>query len=161
MRYALIRSMDVSNGDKGLMSSIFFQGCNFRCKGCWNSCTWDFNGGKEFTKEVENKVIELVNNEHIVGLSILGGEPFHQPPKEILSFIKNVKLQTNKYIYLWTGYDFEEIPNEYQECLTYIDTIICGRFIEELKDYTLKLRGSSNQKIYRKENDIWGEKEKK
>ena len=158
MRYALIRSMDVSNGDKGLMCSIFFQGCNFRCKGCWNSCTWDFNGGKEFTKEVENKVIELVNNEHIVGLSILGGEPFHQPPKEILSFIKNVKLQTNKCIYLWTGYDFEEIPNEYKECLNYIDTIICGRFVEKLKDYTLKLRGSSNQEIYIKENDKWKKK---
>ena len=154
MRYASIRNMDITNGD-GIRVSIFFQGCNFRCKGCWIENTCDFNGGKEFTKQVEDKFIELANKDNIVGISVLGGEPFHQPPTEILSFLKNVKQQTNKPIYLWTGYDFENIPNQYKECLQYINIIICGRFIEELKDYTLKWCGSRNQVVYRKEGNIW------
>lgn len=154
MRYASIRSMDITNGD-GIRVSIFFQGCKFRCKGCWNESTWDFNGGKEFTKEIENKFIELAKQEHIKGVSILGGEPFNQPPKEILSLLKNIKIKVGKPVYLWTGYEFDSIPKEYIECLDYLDMIITGQFVEELKDYKLKYRGSSNQVIFRKEDMIW------
>ena len=154
MRYASIRSMDITNGD-GIRVSIFFQGCRFRCKGCWNESTWNFNAGKEFTKEVENKFIELAKQEHITGISILGGEPFNQPSKEILSLLKNIKMQVGKPIYLWTGYDFETIPNEYIECLVHLDMLVTGRFVEELRDLKLIYRGSSNQKVYIKENGVF------
>ncbi len=154
MRYASIRSMDITNGD-GIRVSIFLQGCKFRCKGCWNESTWDFNGGKELTKDVENKFIELAKQSYITGVSILGGEPFNQPPKEILSLLKNIKIKVNKPIYLWTGYEFESIPIEYIECLDYLDMLVTGRFIEELKDLKLLYRGSSNQIILRKEGMTW------
>ena len=146
--------MDITNGD-GIRVSIFLQGCKFRCKGCWNESTWDFNGGKELTKDVENKFIELAKQSYITGVSILGGEPFNQPPKEILSLLKNIKIKVNKPIYLWTGYEFESIPIEYIECLDYLDMLVTGRFIEELKDLKLLYRGSSNQIILRKEGMTW------
>ena len=76
MRYNKIRKMDISNGP-GVRISIFFQGCHFHCPGCFNPETWDFDGGKEFTDEVINHVIEIGANEVISGLSILGGEPLN------------------------------------------------------------------------------------
>lgn len=151
MRYASIRSMDITNGD-GVRVSIFFQGCSFRCKGCWNESTWNFNKGKEFTEQIQDKFIDMAKQDHILGISILGGEPFNQPPEEMLSFLKNLKAKTNKSIYLWTGYEFKSIPNRYIECLDYIDMIVTGRFIEELRDLKLLYRGSSNQTIYKKVN---------
>ena len=80
MRYNKIRKMDISNGP-GVRVSVFFQGCHFHCKGCFNSDTWDFDGGKEFNDEVINHIIDLCNNDVISGLSILGGEPLN--PKNI------------------------------------------------------------------------------
>lgn len=154
MRYASIRKMDVSNGD-GVRVSIFLQGCNHRCYNCWNKSTWDFNGGKELTNDKINKIIEIANKDYIKGISILGGEPFQQNNNELLSFLKLLKLKVNKPIYLWTGYTFDNIPKEYQECLNYIDLIVDGKFIDELKDYNLNMRGSSNQNIYHKVNNVW------
>ena len=80
MRYNKIRKMDISNGP-GVRVSIFMQGCHFHCKDCFNQEAWDFNGGKEYTDETINRVLELCEKEYIVGLSILGGEPMH--PKNI------------------------------------------------------------------------------
>ena len=154
MRYASIRKSDISNGD-GIRVSIFFQGCRHHCKGCWNGTTWDFNGGKELTKPIIDKFIELANNQHIKGISILGGEPFQQNPNELLSFLKLLKEKVNKPIYLWTGYTFNTIPQEYKECLDYLDLIVDGRFVEKLKDYRLVMRGSSNQIIRKKEHGEW------
>ena len=154
MRYASIRKMDTSNGN-GVHTSIFVQGCYHRCKGCWNESTWDFNGGKELTEELLNKFIECSNADYITGISVLGGEPFMQEPSEILELLKTLKNRVGKPIWLWTGYEFDSIPNEYKECLDYIDVLIDGKYIEELRDLNLKFMGSSNQ-VYRvKENGVW------
>ena len=76
MRYNLIRKMDISNGP-GVRVSIFMQGCQFHCKNCFNPETWDFEGGKEFTDDTINKVLDLCDKNEIKGLSILGGEPMN------------------------------------------------------------------------------------
>lgn len=145
MRYAKIRKMDITNGP-GIGVSIFFQGCRFHCQGCFNKETWDFSGGSLLTADIINSFISIANNEHIKRISILGGEPLAQPCDEFLDFIKRLKRETNKPIYLWTGYEFNEIPEQYRKILYYIDFIITGRFIEELKDYN-PMYGSSNQKV--------------
>ena len=80
MRYNKIRKMDISNGP-GVRVSVFMQGCTFNCKNCFNPETHDFKGGKEFTDETIDKIIELCSKDYVVGLSILGGEPMH--PKNI------------------------------------------------------------------------------
>ena len=74
MRYNKIRKMDIADGP-GVRVSIFFQGCAFHCKNCFNQETWDFDGGKEFDDSVIDEVINLCKMDHIKGLSILGGEP--------------------------------------------------------------------------------------
>ena len=74
MRYASIRELDISNGE-GVGVALFVQGCHFHCYNCFNPDTWDFNGGKEWTQDTEDKLIELANKPYIKRLSILGGEP--------------------------------------------------------------------------------------
>ena len=147
MRYNKIRKMDISNGP-GVRVSIFFQGCAFHCKNCFNPDTWDFNGGKEFGEEQINEIIELASADHITGLSILGGEPMH--PKNIEATTKLAKrfkeVYPNKTIWSWSGFLFDEYIKD-KEVVNYIDVIVDGQFVDELRNPNLKWRGSSNQRV--------------
>ena len=146
MRYNKIRKMDISNGP-GIRVSIFMHGCSFHCKDCFNSETWDFKAGKEFNDEVINKVLDLASLPHIVGLSILGGEPMHPNNREgTIKLAKAFKKRyPNKDIWVWSGYLFDELKDI--EGLSYIDTLVDGRFVLEKANPTLKFRGSSNQRV--------------
>lgn len=146
IRYALIRDMDISNGE-GISVSLFVQGCNFHCPGCFNKETWDFASGKEWNAAIENSFIELGKRDYITHISVLGGEPLQQDD-DLLNLLKRIKREVGKPVFLWTGYEFENIPKEKLVLLNYTDKITDGKFIEELKDLNLKFKGSSNQKIY-------------
>lgn len=147
MRYNKIRKMDVSNGE-GIRVSIFMQGCVFNCKGCFNPETHDFNGGKEFTDETINRIIELCSKDYIVGLSILGGEPLH--PNNIDGTTKLAKIfkenYPNKNIWVWSGFLFERDLKD-KEILNYIDVLIDGQYNCDLYNPKLKWKGSSNQRV--------------
>ena len=91
MRYAQIRSMDISNGE-GVGVSLFVQGCDRHCFNCFNSETWNFNGGKEWTEETKNKFMELIDRPYIKRISILGGEPLAEQNLDgVLSLIKEIR----------------------------------------------------------------------
>ena len=147
MRYNKIRKMDISDGP-GVRVSIFMQGCTFNCKNCFNKETHDFNGGKEFTDETITRVLELCDNENIVGLSILGGEPMH--PSNIEGTTKLAKAFKdrfpNKSLWVWTGFTFDNYLKN-KEVSQYIDVLIDGQYVDELHDPTLKWKGSSNQRV--------------
>ena len=147
MRYNKIRKMDISDGP-GIRVSIFMQGCAFHCKNCFNPETHDFNGGKEFTEDTIDKVLELCENENIEGLSILGGEPMH--PTNIDGTTRLAKAfkkeYPNKTIWVWSGFLFDrDLKNE--EVLNYIDVLVDGQYVDELHNPTLKWKGSSNQRV--------------
>ena len=146
MKYSLIRKMDLSNGP-GVSESIFMQGCQFHCKNCFNKETWDFNGGKEFTEETINKVLELSEKDEVKGLSILGGEPMH--PVNIEGTTKLAKAFKEKFpekdIWAWSGFRYEDLKDK--EVLKYIDVLVDGTYKDELHDPTLKWKGSSNQRV--------------
>lgn len=148
MRYAQIRDSDISNG-VGIACSIFFQGCTNRCKNCFNKQTWDFEGGKFLSEDDIKDFISLCKQPFIDCISILGGEPFDQPKEELYNFVKRLREEVNKDIYIWSGYTYEELQKSEYNKLTLgeCDYLIDGRYVEELKDYTLKLRGSSNQRV--------------
>ena len=93
MRYNTIKQLDIANGP-GCRVSLFVQGCSFNCPGCFNTVAKDFDGGKEFTKQTEDLIMELCKPDHISGLSILGGEPMHpRNCDEVLQFAKKFKDQ--------------------------------------------------------------------
>lgn len=150
MRYNLIRKMDIADGP-GVRVSIFLQGCEFHCYNCFNPETWDFDGGEEFTDEVIERLMELCSEEYIQGLSILGGEPMH--PKNIAATTAIAKtfksLYPDKNIWVWSGFTFEALQKrkDAQEVLNYIDTLVDGQYKDELHDFRLEWRGSSNQRV--------------
>ena len=147
MRYNKIRKMDISNGP-GVRVSIFMQGCTFNCKQCFNPETHNFEGGKEFNEETIDRVIELCQNENVSGLSILGGEPLH--PKNIEGTTKLVKTfkekLPDKNVWIWSVFSFDgELKDK--EVLKYTDVLVDGRYVDELRNPTLKWRGSENQRV--------------
>lgn len=143
IHYASIRNLDISNGE-GVGVALFVQGCPFNphCYNCFNPDTWDFNGGKEWTTEVKEKFLELIDRPYIKRVSILGGEPLADenlddvldlvteinkrynfqkvdsanPCKMGVSEDKNadeIRLSfPNKSIWLYSGYRWSEIFND-------------------------------------------------
>lgn len=158
MRYSLIREMDVSNG-WGVGISLFVQGCHFHCKGCFNQDTWDFNGGKEWTPEIEKKFFELANKEYIKRISFLGGEPLAKENVEtVLWLIETLKSNyPDKKIWLYTGHTWEQIMNSQekvdlirQSVLNLVDVVVDGQFQlsnQDINNKTILWAGSTNQRV--------------
>lgn len=148
MRYNAIYKFDISNGP-GIRISIFTQGCNIRCEGCFNSQLWDINNGIEWTEETFKYVCKLLNKPYISGITWLGGEPTIYA-KEITDINTRIKkLFPNKTIWLYTGHDLDTIlkNEEYRELVWTTDVLVEGPFIQGLMSRLLKWRGSSNQNI--------------
>lgn len=167
MRYARIRKMDVSNGE-GVGISLFVQGCHFHCKGCFNQETWDFNGGKEWTPEIEEQFIQLANKPYIKRISILGGEPLaDENVRDVYYLITQLKSRyPEKKIWLYTGYEWEKIVEEshairvengdylsnlYRYCaIVFADIVVDGKFQlnkQDLYNDNIVFAGSTNQRV--------------
>lgn len=157
MYFGNIKKNDIANGE-GVRVSLFVSGCRNRCKNCFNPETWNFCYGNPFTKEVEDDIIDSLKPSWINGLTILGGEPFEvENQRDLVNFIKRVRKEVpDKTIWMYSGYLFDsEIhnPNGKVHCevsdeiLANIDILVDGKFVEELKNLSLKFRGSSNQRI--------------
>lgn len=155
MRWAQMRALDISNGT-GVGISLFVQGCPFHCFNCFNPETWEFEKGNEWTKETQNDFLKLAERSYIDRISFLGGEPLaEQNIEDLLILIRLIKDRyPNKKIWLYSGFTFEKIFNSTEEnflirqqILSYVDVLVDGQYIDELKDYSLRFRGSSNQRI--------------
>ena len=148
MNYAQIRDMDIVNGE-GIAVSLFVQGCFHHCEGCFNQSTWDFTGGKRWTKEVEDEFVELCKRDYVSCVSLLGGEVFDQHMPTIVNLLKRLKKEVGKPIWVWTGYLItDDAVNRYAEALRYIDYLVDGEFDINKTNTRLRLRGSSNQRIW-------------
>ena len=146
LRWSAIRKQDIANGP-GTRVSIWVQGCPFHCKGCFNPETWNPDAGHVLGPKVLKQFLDFGNNNYIFGYSILGGEPLLNC-KDMLQLVMAIKEKyPNKTIWMWTGFKYEDLTNEQKEILKYIDVLVDGQFIDELKNPNLKFRGSSNQRI--------------
>lgn len=164
MRYAQIRSMDLSDGE-GVGIALFVQGCHFHCPSCFNQDTWDFNGGKEWTEKTKETFLKLADKSYIKRVSFLGGECLANENLEgVYDVIKDVKeLFPDKKIWMYTGYTWESIFNPIvtdnldlerdrlielrQEVVKMTDILIDGQYIHEQRGMNLKFRGSKNQRV--------------
>ena len=168
MNYASIRTCDIANGE-GVRVTLFVSGCTHHCKGCFNPDQWDFDYGELFDRKVEDEILAALEPSYIAGLSILGGEPMEPSNQRVLvPFLRRFedmrrKTGDKKTLWVYTGCVLEKdlLPTEQSdspsrwrtevtdEFLSYIDVLVDGPFIEELKDISLQFRGSSNQRILR------------
>lgn len=151
MRYAGLLKNDIVDGDDGICVSLWMQGCPHHCKGCHNPETWDFEGGKEIEiNDLVKQIISSISENGIIrNFSILGGEPLAPQNIENTYYILNEvkKAYPEIKVYLWTGYTYEKIKKEAKKIFKLVDVLIDGPYIESLRDLTLKLRGSSNQRV--------------
>jgi anaerobic ribonucleoside-triphosphate reductase activating protein len=131
----------------GLRYTIFVQGCPHHCKGCHNPQTHSFDGGKEVS--ISDLFETITSNTLLDGVTFSGGEPFAQA-KPLVELADLIKQNTNLNIVTYTGYTFEEIITsnnpDWIALLNSTDILIDGKFIEDLKSYELRFRGSSNQR---------------
>lgn len=154
MKYHNITTDDMKNGD-GLRTVLWVSGCEHHCKGCHNPITWDPDDGLPFTEETMIELLNDLNKDYISGLTLSGGDPLYKFNLiEILNIVKTVKNTfPNKTIWMYTGYviSFDENSlNENSiitEILKYIDVLVDGPFIEELKDSNYHWAGSTNQRV--------------
>lgn len=139
---------------EGLRYSIYFAGCTHACKGCHNKESWCPDNGTLITEEYLDKIINEINSNPLLdGITLSGGDPLYNP-EEMLEVVKYLKEKTKINIWLYTGYTIEELrkDNKRMAVLEYIDTLVDGKFVQELYDPLLKFRGSSNQRIIRKKD---------
>lgn len=146
MNYCGLTKCNIADGE-GLRVVLWVSGCSHHCKGCQNSETWDPKYGKLFDEDVKEEIFKELSNDYIDGLTLSGGDPLYiNNRQELTELCKQVKNKfPNKTIWCWTGYLYEEIKD--LEILNYIDVLIDGPYIQELRDITLDWRGSSNQRV--------------
>lgn len=149
MNYSQIRKFDVTNGPN-VRTTLFVSGCTNNCEGCFNSDLKDFNSGHKWTKEIEDDFIKYAQNPNVYGVSILGGEPLEQTrDSDLVNLLKRIKEETNKEIWLWSGFVYEDIINDpkKKEIIDLVDVLVDGRFVLDKRNISLKYRGSENQRV--------------
>lgn len=149
MNYHDIKKCDLNNGD-GVRVSLFVSGCDHHCPGCFNAQTWNPKSGIPFDAEAKAELFAALDDPYVSGVTWLGGDPLAPYNyNEILELSKEVREKfPDKTIWCYTGYSFDEIQFLRPQILDHIDVLVDGLFIEDLKDNSLRYRGSSNQKIY-------------
>jgi len=146
MRYHNITKTDMLNGD-GLRVVLWFAGCSHHCRNCQNPITWDPEGGLHFDEDARHEIFEELDKEYISGITFSGGDPLYTVTIDgLLELVKEIRAKyPEKTVWLYTGYLWEEICS--LELMHYVDVVVDGKFVEELKDNNLPWRGSSNQKV--------------
>lgn len=128
----------------GLRTSIYFAGCGHHCKGCHNPQSWNMDGGYEVDIDY---LLDLVKDDEFANVTFSGGDPLYQY-KAVTELARRIKTETDKTIWCYTGFTYEEILDNIHlsQILPYIDVLVDGPFIEELKTSDIPFVGSSNQK---------------
>ena len=160
MNYGEIKKYDIADGP-GVRVSLFVSGCRHHCNGCFNEETWAFDFGRSYTKETEEEILKALDHNYIAGFTLLGGEPFEPENQPVLvELLRTIKARyPEKNIWSYTGFVYEKDlvkggrahTEVTDEMLSYIDTLVDGPFIEDLKDITLQFRGSRNQRLLGRE----------
>ena len=127
----------------GFRNTVYCAKCNIHCTGCQNPQSHDIKNGKPITiSELAELLLENGND-----ITFSGGECSLQAK----AFIKLAKIfkNNNRNIWLYSGYKFEQLISNHvsKDLLAYIDVLVDGAFVEELKNIDLLFRGSSNQRI--------------
>lgn len=156
MYYGNIKEYDVANGE-GIRVTLFVSGCTNHCEGCFQPATWDFHFGREYTPETEEWILTALDKPYVDGLTLLGGEPFEIENQRVLAGLcRRVKERfPEKTIWAFTGflYDRDLAPGgrRYTDVtegfLSYLDVLVDGPFVLELRNLALSFRGSENQRV--------------
>ena len=146
MRYHNITKDDMRNGD-GLRVVLWVAGCSHRCEECQNPVTWDPMGGLLFGEKDKEELFEELGKSYISGITFSGGDPlFESNENDVLALAKEIREKfPGKTIWLYTGYLWEYVKN--REIAQYLDVLVDGPYIRQMRDTQLHWRGSANQRV--------------
>lgn len=140
----------------GVSCVLFVSGCKHYCAGCHSPQTHDFNYGKDF----DDKMIEYINSEidkrpFLNCLVLSGGDPMYSA-KELIEILPKIHVP-KETIWCYSGFTIEEIManEDMRNLLNKCNYLIDGEFEIDKRDITLKFRGSSNQRLWKKEGEKW------
>lgn len=144
MKIISIVDNDPINSLTGFTTTIYFSGCEHKCKGCFSKTTWNWNNGSNYSLEELQNIILLSKCKNV---SILGGDigfPLNREKgKQLIDWIKS---NTDKKLYVWTGYTKEEFEKWFD--ISKIDYLITDKFEIDKRNLMILLRGSTNQRIF-------------
>lgn len=148
MNYHDIKIDDMNNGD-GLRVTLFVSGCSHCCEGCHNPETWAFESGIPFDENAKQIIYSQLNKDYISGVTLSGGDPFNiNNINEVTKLIHKIKSDfPNKTVWVYTGYQYGYIYEEYHHALVNIDVLVDGKFMQDLADVKYHWAGSTNQKV--------------
>lgn len=176
MNYHNLTYPDMNNGS-GLRVVLWLSGCSHRCKGCQNPQTWDANSGILFDESAKEELFRELDNDYISGLTLTGGDPLFESNLDgVLDLVTEINKRYNisqdtheirlsiprKSIWLYTGYEFNEIFGENQfedldngyckwtkraDIVSMCNILVDGKYIDSQRDLTLPYRGSKNQRL--------------
>ena len=129
----------------GIRTAIYAAGCTHRCQGCHNPQSWDIRAGQRMSME---EILSPILGDPFADVTFTGGDPMMQP-EGFTELARAIKKRSGKTIWCYTGYLFEEVirmPAQ-AEMLKYIDVLVDGPFVQDLRDEQLRFRGSSNQRL--------------
>ena len=146
MQYHNITKHHMLNGE-ALRVVQWVAGSGHACPGCHNPITWDAEGGLLFDQAAKAELFTELGKDYISGITFSGGDPlFPGNREEISELCREIRQKfPDKTIWLYTGYRWEEISA--LPLMQYIDVLVDGKFIADLKDTKLHWKGSFNQRI--------------
>lgn len=153
-----IRILDIKYGTSvdgiGLRTSLYCAGCRNHCQGCHNPQSWDENGGEPI--RVEELFKQIVDAD--MNVTFTGGDPMLHP-EGFIELAQMIKNYTNKNIWCYTGYNFEDLLQHpiRRKLVELCDVIVDGRFVESERDLSLHFRGSRNQRVIDVQKSLLGE----
>lgn len=171
MNYHNISHDNMNNGD-GLRVVLWLSGCGHKCYNCQNPQTWNPKSGIEFDDEAKEELFTELRKDYISGITLSGGDPLYEENlTDVLDLVNEIRLSfPDKTIWLYSGYEFSHffLLKDYEgikyhlpytsiqemkandtriEIISKCDVMVDGRYIDELKDLSLKWKGSSNQNV--------------
>lgn len=149
LRIISVTGPDINNGT-GMRITIWVAGCSHHCPGCQNEHTWSWKQGQQI-EDVREQILELCEDPNIDGITISGGDPLAQDEHALLDLIHFLedfnKKFPNKNVWIYTGYEYEQLDKIQLKVLEQCDVLVDGPYIQSKRDITLPFRGSSNQRI--------------
>ena len=153
-----IRILDIKYGTSvdgiGLRTSLYCAGCEHHCAGCHNPQSWSADGGESVAvEELFREIVEADMN-----VTFTGGDPMLRP-EGFIELARMIKERTDKTIWCYTGYLFEELLQHplRRELVELCDVIVDGRYVEAERDLSLHFRGSRNQRVIDVAKSLSGE----
>lgn len=170
MNYHNLTYPDMLNGD-GLRVVLWLSGCSHHCYNCQNPQTWNPNGGILFDENAKKELYNELSKEYISGITFTGGDPLYiDNLNDVQKIICEISiLFPDKNIWIYTGFTWKEmlpgtrLKGVSKDCLEHnkrnsivekCDVLVDGRYIDGLRDTTLKWRGSKNQKVINVQESI-------